>query len=70
MGMATQVFQSLKESPFYYVLSEFISLGHKYLERIPPSHKGVIAGNGKHEHMWPCSGIPSKMCPLIELSDQ
>lgn len=70
MDMAIQVFQSLKENPSYYILLEFISSGHKYLERTPPFYKGVIAGNGKHEHMWSCNGIPSKMCPLKDLSDR
>lgn len=70
MGIAIQVFQSLKKNPSYYILSEFISVGHKYLERTSPSYKGGIAGNGKHEHMCPYNGIPSKMCPLNDLSDQ
>lgn len=57
-----QGFQSLKESESYYVLSEFISSGYKYVDRAPLSHEGVAAENGKHEHMQLCSGILSKLC--------
>lgn len=70
VGTATQDFRSLKENKSYYVLSECISSGHKYLDTASLSHEGVAAGNGKHEHMWLCSAIPSKLCPLNDLSDQ
>ena len=70
MGTTTQDFQSLKEKKSYYVLSEFISSDHKYLDGAPLSHEGAVAENEDREHMWLCRGIPSKLDPLNDLSGQ
>ena len=53
MRTVTQDFQSRKENKSYYFLPDFISSGHKYLDRVPLSHEGVTAGNGKQEHVAP-----------------